>query len=143
MSLAALRKLSEEGVRFHSISTAPGTCSAPSAAWKSSGFWAATSSCASTNAPRCRRRSKVAESMRLSMRWAQRSRDAFGDRPGHALFGIQRAGRWSTAPSAEALKAIGFDGYAVGGLAVARGGRRCSQSSTTRPACFRKTSRAT
>jgi queuine tRNA-ribosyltransferase len=34
----------------------------------------------------------VAKSMRLSMRWAQRSRDAFGDRPGHALFGIMQGG---------------------------------------------------
>ena len=34
----------------------------------------------------------VAKSMRMSMRWAQRSRDAFGDRPGHALFGIMQGG---------------------------------------------------
>jgi queuine tRNA-ribosyltransferase len=66
---------------------------------------------------------RVAESMRLSMRWAERSRDAFGDRPGHALFGIQQGGvtRHLREESAEALKAIGFDGYAVGGLAVGEG----------------------
>ncbi len=65
----------------------------------------------------------VAQSMRLSMRWAQRSRDAFGDRPGHALFGIQQGGVTEElrAESAEALTAIGFDGYAVGGLAVGEG----------------------
>ena len=65
----------------------------------------------------------VAASMRLSMRWAQRSRVAFGDRPGHALFGIQQGGvtRDLRAESAEALRAIGFDGYAVGGLAVGEG----------------------
>ncbi len=66
---------------------------------------------------------EVAASMRLSMRWAQRSREAFGDRPGHALFGIQQGGvtRDLRAESAEALTAIGFDGYAVGGLAVGEG----------------------
>jgi queuine tRNA-ribosyltransferase len=65
----------------------------------------------------------VAASMRLSMRWARRSRDAFGDRPGHALFGIQQGGVTPDlrAESAEALKDIGFDGYAVGGLAVGEG----------------------
>jgi queuine tRNA-ribosyltransferase len=65
----------------------------------------------------------VAASMRLSMRWAQRSRDAFGDRPGHALFGIMQGGvtRELREESAEALKAIGFEGYAVGGLAVGEG----------------------
>ena len=62
-------------------------------------------------------------SMRMSMRWAGRSRDAFGDRPGHALFGIQQGSvfREQRQESAEALKSIGFDGYAVGGLAVGEG----------------------
>jgi queuine tRNA-ribosyltransferase len=61
--------------------------------------------------------------MRLSMRWAERSKAAFGDRPGHMLFGIQQGGleRDFREESAEALKAIGFDGYAVGGLAVGEG----------------------
>ena len=57
------------------------------------------------------------------MRWAERSKDAFGDRPGHALFGIQQGGLEQDfrAESAEALQKIGFDGYAVGGLAVGEG----------------------
>jgi queuine tRNA-ribosyltransferase len=61
--------------------------------------------------------------MRLSMRWAERSKAAFGDRPGHALFGIQQGGvtRALREESAEALRAIGFDGYAIGGLAVGEG----------------------
>jgi queuine tRNA-ribosyltransferase len=61
--------------------------------------------------------------MRLSMRWAQRSRDAFGDRPGHALFGIMQGGVTPhlREESAKALTEIGFDGYAVGGLAVGEG----------------------
>jgi queuine tRNA-ribosyltransferase len=66
---------------------------------------------------------EVAKSMQLSMRWAQRSRDAFGDRPGHALFGIMQGGVTPElrAESAEALIKISFDGYAVGGLAVGEG----------------------
>jgi queuine tRNA-ribosyltransferase len=57
------------------------------------------------------------------MRWAERSRAAFGDRPGHALFGIQQGGLEQDLrrESAEALQEIGFDGYAVGGLAVGEG----------------------
>ena len=68
-------------------------------------------------------RARIAESMRLSMRWAARSREAFGDRPGHALFGIQQGGLEQDfrAESAQALTEIGFDGYAVGGLAVGEG----------------------
>jgi queuine tRNA-ribosyltransferase len=63
------------------------------------------------------------DSMRLSMRWAQRSRDSFGDRPGHMLFGIQQGSVFpqQRQESADALRAIGFDGYAVGGLAVGEG----------------------
>lgn len=63
---------------------------------------------------------EVERAMQLSLRWALRSKAAFVPRPGHALFGIVQGG---TDPdlrrhSAEALTAIGFDGYAVGGLAV-------------------------
>jgi len=66
---------------------------------------------------------QVAESMRLSMRWAARSKEAFGDRPGHALFGIMQGGVTPELreESAAALTGIGFDGYAVGGLAVGEG----------------------
>lgn len=62
-------------------------------------------------------------SMQMSMRWAQRSRDAFGDRPGHALFGIQQGSIFpeQRQESADALRDVGFDGYAVGGLAVGEG----------------------
>jgi queuine tRNA-ribosyltransferase len=61
--------------------------------------------------------------MEMSMRWAKRSRDAFGDRPGYALFGIQQGGleQYLRQESAEALREIGFEGYAVGGLAVGEG----------------------
>ena len=68
-------------------------------------------------------RARITESMRLSMRWAERSREAFGDRPGHALFGIQQGGLEQDlrGESAEALTKIGFEGYAIGGLAVGEG----------------------
>lgn len=65
----------------------------------------------------------AAASMRGSMRWARRSREAFTERPGHALFGIQQGSVYQDlrAESAEALTSIGFDGYAIGGLAVGEG----------------------
>lgn len=57
------------------------------------------------------------------MRWAARSKTAFGDRPAHMLFGIQQGGLEQDLrqQSADALREIGFDGYAVGGLAVGEG----------------------
>ena len=66
---------------------------------------------------------EAASSMRLSMRWATRCRAAFAERPGHALFGITQGGMYTElrAESAEALIDIGFDGYAIGGLAVGEG----------------------
>lgn len=63
------------------------------------------------------------DSMELSMRWAARSKSAFTPRPGHGLFGIVQGGVFENlrADSAAALCEIGFDGYAVGGLAVGEG----------------------
>ena len=65
----------------------------------------------------------AADSMRLSMRWAERSRAAFEPRPGHGLFGIVQGSIYPElrAESTERLLAMGFDGYAVGGLAVGEG----------------------
>ncbi|MDP6829820.1 MAG: tRNA guanosine(34) transglycosylase Tgt [Alphaproteobacteria bacterium] len=66
---------------------------------------------------------EAAASMRLSMRWAERCRTAFVERPGYALFGIVQGGMYGDlrAESAARLREIGFDGYAVGGLAVGEG----------------------
>ncbi len=66
---------------------------------------------------------EAASSMRLSMRWAARCREAFVERPGYGLFGIVQGSVFPDLrrESAEALIAIGFDGYAVGGLAVGEG----------------------
>ena len=66
---------------------------------------------------------QAAASMRLSMRWAARSRAAFVARPGYAQFGIVQGGTYPDlrAASAAALAAIGFEGTAIGGLAVGEG----------------------
>ena len=58
--------------------------------------------------------------MRLSLRWAERSKAAFGETKGRALFGIVQGGDVAALriESAESLAAIGFHGYAIGGLAV-------------------------
>jgi queuine tRNA-ribosyltransferase len=124
MSLARLRRLDEEGVRFKSHIDGSDHLLTPERSMEiqrllGADIVMAFDECPALPAPR----ERIADSMRLSMRWAARSRDAFGDRPGHALFGIQQGGleRDLREESAEALKAIGFDGYAVGGLAVGEG----------------------
>jgi queuine tRNA-ribosyltransferase len=65
----------------------------------------------------------AASSMRLSMVWAERGRQAFQDRPGYGLFGIVQGSVHPAlrAESARRLVETGFDGYAVGGLAVGEG----------------------
>ena len=124
MSLASLRKLTEEGVRFASHIDGSKHMLTPERSMEiqrllGSDIVMCFDECPALPATD----QEVAASMRLSMRWAQRSRDAFGDRPGHALFGIMQGGvtQELREESAEALKAIGFDGYAVGGLAVGEG----------------------
>ncbi|MEJ0066009.1 MAG: tRNA guanosine(34) transglycosylase Tgt [Caulobacteraceae bacterium] len=66
---------------------------------------------------------RAAEAMRLSGRWAARSRTAFGARETQALFGIQQGSTFEALrrESAERIAEIGFDGYALGGLAVGEG----------------------
>ena len=63
------------------------------------------------------------QSMQLSLDWALRSKHAFAPRPGYTLFGIVQGSVYPELrrQSAEALVALGFDGYAVGGLAVGEG----------------------
>ncbi|MEJ2000269.1 MAG: tRNA guanosine(34) transglycosylase Tgt [Maritimibacter sp.] len=124
MSLAELRKLTEEGVSFRSHIDGSRHMLTPERSMEiqrllGSDIVMAFDECPALPATE----ERVAESMRLSMRWAERSREAFGDRPGHALFGIQQGGVTEElrAESAEALKAIGFEGYAIGGLAVGEG----------------------
>lgn len=124
MSLASLRKLTEEGVRFSSHIDGSRHMLTPERSMEiqkllGSDIVMCFDECPALPATEA----EVAKSMRLSMRWAQRSRDAFGDRPGHALFGIMQGGvtKELREESAKALQEIGFDGYAVGGLAVGEG----------------------
>jgi queuine tRNA-ribosyltransferase len=66
---------------------------------------------------------QIEASLALSMRWARRSKAAFGEQAGRACFGIVQGGEFPhlRKRSAEALMEVGFDGYAVGGLAVGEG----------------------
>ena len=66
---------------------------------------------------------EASASMQLSMRWAARSKDAFVERDGYGLFGIVQGGVYKELreQSADALKNLGFGGYALGGLAVGEG----------------------
>ncbi|WP_090218376.1 tRNA guanosine(34) transglycosylase Tgt [Litoreibacter janthinus] len=124
MSLADLRKLTEEGVTFKSHIDGSKHMLSPERSMEiqkllGSDIVMCFDECPALPADRAR----INESMQLSMRWAARSREAFGDRPGYALFGIQQGGleQDMRAESAAALTEIGFDGYAVGGLAVGEG----------------------
>ena len=124
MSLTDLRKLTEEGVKFKSHIDGSVHNLTPEYSMEiqrllGSDIVMSFDEC--TPFPTTQEQAK--SSMDLSMRWAQRSRDAFGDRPGYALFGIQQGSTFKDmrAESAEKLTNIGFDGYAVGGLAVGEG----------------------
>ena len=124
MSLAGLCKKSEAGVTFKSHIDGSRHELSPERSMKiqrllGSDIVMAFDECTSFPATEA----DALESMRLSMRWAKRSRDAFGERPGHAIFGIQQGSVFAEqrAESAADLCKIGFDGYAVGGLAVGEG----------------------
>ena len=66
---------------------------------------------------------RATEAMRLSARWGARSKAAFGEREGQALFGIQQGSTFEhlRRESADRLIETGYDGYALGGLAVGEG----------------------
>ncbi len=66
---------------------------------------------------------RARKGMELSARWAQRSKDAFGTRDSQVLFGIQQGSTFENLrrESSDRLREIGFDGYAIGGLAVGEG----------------------
>ena len=124
MSLSSLRKLTEEGVTFASHIDGSRHHLTPERSMEIQHLLGSDIVMAFDECPALPAAERdVAVSMRLSMRWARRSRDAFGDRPGHALFGIMQGGvtRDLREESAQALTGIGFDGYAIGGLAVGEG----------------------
>ncbi len=127
MSLAGLRRLCEEGVEFRSHLDGSRHMLTPE---RSIEIQALLGSdivmCFDECTPFPIDHAGASRSMSLSMRWAERSRDAFHGADGRALFGIQQGGIYEDlrAASAEALGGIGFDGYAIGGLAVGEGQER-------------------
>jgi len=128
MSLADLRKITEDGVTFASHLDGSRHLISPERSMEiqrllDSDIVMAFDECPKIDQPR----DVIARSMEMSMRWAKRSRDAFdagGEHAGRAaLFGIQQGGpdEGLRKASGDALIDIGFDGYAVGGLAVGEG----------------------
>jgi len=124
LSLAKLRKLSESGVAFRSHLDGARFELSPERAIEIQHLLGADISMAFDECtPFPAEEAAAQSSMELSMRWAERSKAAYPARPGHALFGIVQGSVYPELRrrSAEALRAIGFDGYAVGGLAVGEG----------------------
>jgi len=128
MSLAALRKITEQGVTFASHIDGSRHMLSPERSMEiqrllGSDIVMCFDECPKIDQPR----EVIAQSMAMSMRWARRSRDAFdagGEHAGNAaLFGIQQGAldEGLRRTSADALVDIGFDGYAIGGLAVGEG----------------------
>lgn len=125
MSLAELRKISEHGVEFQShLDGGVKHLLTPERSIEIQHLLDANITMAFDECtPYPATEEQAATSMRLSMRWAVRSKQAFAERPGYGLFGIVQGSVYPDlrAESAAALRDIGFDGYAVGGLAVGEG----------------------
>ena len=128
MSLASLRKLTEEGVAFRSHIDGSKHMLTPERSMEIQRLLGSDIVMAFDECPRADRpRAEIAASMELSMRWARRSRDGFDSGGEHAersaLFGIQQGALDEDLRriSAQKLTEIGFDGYAIGGLAVGEG----------------------
>jgi queuine tRNA-ribosyltransferase len=124
MSLAKLRRLDESGVTFRSHLDGSAHLLTPERSVEIQHLLDADITMAFDECtPFPAERDAVERSMQLSMRWAERSKAAFRPRPGFALFGIVQGGVDAELrqDSAQRLAAIGFDGYAVGGLAVGEG----------------------
>jgi queuine tRNA-ribosyltransferase len=124
MSLAKLRQITEDGVTFKShVDGEPHRLTPERAVEIQHLLDADVTMVLDECTPFPVAEPEAAASMRLSLRWAERCKSAFVGRPGYGLFGIVQG---SVVPqlrreSAAALTAIGFDGYAVGGLAVGEG----------------------
>jgi queuine tRNA-ribosyltransferase len=124
MSLAQLRKLTEEGVTFQSHIDGSRHALSPERAMEiqrllGSDIQMVLDECT----PYPATETEAEKSMMLSMRWARRSKAAFGEQPGHVCFGIVQGSVFPALRrrSAAMLQETGFDGYAVGGLAVGEG----------------------
>ena len=121
MSLSALRKMDEQGVTFQSHIDGSSHTLSPERSIEiqlllDSDIIMQLDECVSLPAPA----DVVERAMHLSIRWAERGRIAFGEQPGRALFAIVQGGTDESLrrQSAEALTAMRFQGYAIGGLAV-------------------------
>jgi queuine tRNA-ribosyltransferase len=128
MSLAALRKMSENGVEFSSHLDGSRHLITPERSMEIQALLGSDIIMAFDECTPFPATHDVAQrSMALSMRWAKRSRDGFNAHEEHAaraaLFGIVQGGVYEDLRhiSAAALQDIGFDGYAIGGLAVGEG----------------------
>ena len=128
MSLSDLRKLTEQGVEFKSHLDGSRHMLTPERSMEIQRLLGSDIVMAFDECPRADRpRDEIAASMELSMRWAKRSREGFDSGEEHAaraaLFGIQQGALHEDLRriSADKLTDIGFDGYAVGGLAVGEG----------------------
>ena len=119
-SLAEMRKITEDGVTFASPVDGAKVFLSPEVSMQvQRDLGSDIVMCFDECTPYPAEEDVVRRSMELSMRWAARSKAAFGDNP-NALFGIVQGGTYDhlRAESAQALVEIGFDGYAVGGLSV-------------------------
>jgi len=124
MSLAGLRKMDADGVTFQSHVDGSRHRLTPERSVEIQHLLGAdVTMCFDECTPFPATHEQAATSMRLSMRWAARSRTAFVPRAGHGLFGIVQGSVFADlrAESVAALTDIGFEGYAVGGLAVGEG----------------------
>ncbi|MBO6827706.1 MAG: tRNA guanosine(34) transglycosylase Tgt [Sneathiella sp.] len=124
MSLNELRKLDENGVTFKSHIDGKKFELTPERSMQIQNDLDATITMAFDECTPFPATHKVAaDSMRRSMRWAKRSRDAYEHRDGYGLFGIVQGSVYEDLrrESIEALTDIGFEGYAIGGLAVGEG----------------------
>ena len=124
MSLAKLRKITEEGVRFRSHIDGTEEFLSPERAMEIQGQLGSDIQMVLDECPAWpASEAAIESSLALSLRWAQRSKAAFGEQPGRACFGIVQGGTFPhlRMRAAEELIEIGFDGYAVGGLAVGEG----------------------
>ena len=127
MSLAKLRAMDEQGVTFQSHLDGSKHALTPERSIEIQRLLGADiSMCLDECTPFPATEAEAATSMRLSMRWAARCRDAYTPRDGHGLFGIVQGSIYPglRAESVAALTAIGFAGYAIGGLAVGEGQER-------------------
>ncbi|MDP3417064.1 tRNA guanosine(34) transglycosylase Tgt [Falsiroseomonas sp.] len=124
MSLSGLRKLDADGVTFQSHIDGSKHRITPERSVEIQNLLGAdVTMCFDECTPFPATHDQAADSMRLSMRWAARSRQAFVAREGHGLFGIVQGSVFEDLrrESVAALTAIGFEGYAIGGLAVGEG----------------------